>query len=44
MEDLLGIEVDYLNDGAIKLHQTTYVRKMVERFLPNGPLAGTQRN
>ena len=30
MEDLLGIEVDYLEDGAIKLHQSKYVQKMVE--------------
>ena len=36
MEDLLGIEVDYLPDGSIKLHQTTYVRKLVERFCPDG--------
>ncbi len=28
MEDLLGIEVDYLPDGAIKLHQTSYVKKL----------------
>ena len=33
MEDLLGIEVDYLPDGSIKLHQTSYVRKIVERFV-----------
>ena len=37
MEDLLGIEVDYLADGAIKLHQESYVKKIVERFLPDGP-------
>ena len=36
MEDLLGIEVDYLPDGSIKLHQTTYIRKLVERFCPHG--------
>ena len=28
MEDLLGIEVDYLPDGAIKLHQTSYVQSL----------------
>ena len=44
MEDLLGIEVDYLPDGAIKLHQTSYVRKLVERFLPDGPVAKVQYN
>ena len=43
MEDLLGIEVDYLADGAIKLHQTSYVNKLVERFLPHGPLEKVQR-
>ena len=36
MEDLLGIEVDYLEDGSIKLHQTKYIKKIVERFLPHG--------
>jgi hypothetical protein len=44
MEDLLGIEVDYLPDGAIKLHQTSYVKKLIERFLPHGPLEKVQRN
>ena len=44
MEDLLGIEVDYLEDGSIKLHQSTYINKMVERFLPGGPSARVQRN
>jgi hypothetical protein len=43
MEDLLGIEVDYLPDGAIKLHQTSYVKKLIERFLPHGPLEKVQR-
>jgi hypothetical protein len=43
MEDLLGIEVDYLPDGAIKLHQTSYVKKLIERFLPYGPLEKVQR-
>jgi hypothetical protein len=43
MEDLLGIEVDYLTDGAIKLHQTSYVKKLIERFLPHGPLEKVQR-
>ena len=36
MEDLLGIEVDYLPDGSIKLHQTSYIRKLVQRFCPRG--------
>ena len=30
MEDLLGIEIDYLEDGSIKLHQTRYVEKIIE--------------
>ena len=40
MEDLLGIEVDYLPDGSIKLHQTTYIRKLIERFCPDGARSG----
>ena len=43
MEDLLGIEIDYLEDGSIKLHQTRYVEKIVERFLPDGPTPKSQR-
>ena len=38
MEDLLGIEVEYLADGSIKLHQRRYIEKIVARFLPKGPL------
>ena len=44
MEDLLGIEVDYKANGSIKLHQRKYIEKMVERFMPNGPLPKAQRN
>lgn len=44
MEDLLGIEVQYNNDGSIKLHQRKYIDKVVSRFLPNGPLPASQRN
>ena len=36
MEDLLGIEVDYKPNGSIKLHQTRYIRKLIERFCPDG--------
>ena len=43
MHDLLGIEVDYLEDGAIKLHQESYIKKIVERFLPDGPSSRVQR-
>ena len=35
MDDLLGIEIDYLPDGGIKLHQTAYVNKVVNRFMPD---------
>ena len=44
MEDLLGIEVDYLDDGSIKLHQRKYIQKLVNRFLPDGPMPKAQRN
>jgi hypothetical protein len=44
MEDLLGIDVDYLEDGSIKLHQTRYIEKIVERFLPDGPTSKAQRD
>jgi hypothetical protein len=42
MEDLLGIEIEYLADGSIKLHQEKYIKKIVERFLPDGPLPNVQ--
>ena len=44
MDDLLGIEIDYLNDGSIKLHQTSYIKKIVSRFLPDGALPKAQGN
>ena len=44
MEDLLGIEVEYNSDGSIKLHQSTYIRKVVERFMPDGPGNRVQKN
>ena len=44
MEDLLGIEVEYNDDGSIKLHQRKYIEKVIERFLPNGPLTKAQGN
>jgi len=37
MQDLLGIECDYLPDGSINLHQTKFIRKSLGRFSPNGP-------
>jgi len=36
MSDLLGVEVDYQQDGSILLHQAKYVKKMIERFYPSG--------
>ena len=44
MEDLLGIEVVYNDDGSITLHQRKYIEKIVSRFLPDGPLSKSQRN
>ena len=44
MEDLLGIKVEHNADGSIKLHQRKYIEKVVERFLPHGPLPKAQRN
>ena len=42
MEDLLGIEIEYFANGSIKLHQEKYIKKIVERFLPDGPLPNVQ--
>ena len=44
MEDLLGIEVDYLADGSIKLHQTGYIRKVVSRFLSDASLSEVRKD
>ena len=44
MEDLLGIEVEYNEDGSIKLHQRKYIESIVKRFLPDGPSPSVQRN
>ena len=44
MEDLLGIEVEYNDNGSITLHQRKYIEKIVQRFLPDGPIAKAQRN
>ena len=44
MDDLLGIEVERNGDGSIKLHQRKYIQKIVDRFLPDGPLPKSQRN
>ena len=37
MLDLLGIDCDRQADGSILLHQTSYVKKMLARFAPDGP-------
>ena len=37
MTDLLAIEVRYNNDGSLTLHQEAYVRKLLEKYMPNGP-------
>ena len=44
MDDLLGIEVDRLDDGSIKLHQRAYIKKITDEHLPDGPLSKAQRN
>ena len=38
MTDLLSIDCDYQSDGSILLHQGNYVRKMLSRFAPDGPV------
>ena len=44
MDDLLGIEIDYLDNGSIKLHQTSYINKIVSRFMSDGTLPKAQGN
>jgi hypothetical protein len=44
MEDLLGIEVTYNEDGSITLHQKRYIEKLVKRFLPAGVSHRVQAN
>ena len=36
MVDLLAIETKYNADGTITLHQETYVRKLLAKYMPNG--------
>ena len=38
MFDLLGIDCDRMEDGSMYLHQSAYVRKMLARFAPDGPV------
>lgn len=44
MEDLLAIQSRVGKDGSITLHQEKYIRKLLNRFQPNGPPATVQRN
>ena len=37
MDDLLGMEFEYFEDGSIKLHQKNYIKKLLSKFLPHGP-------
>ena len=37
MHDLLGMECEPQADGSIKLHQCKYIKKLLARYLPNGP-------
>ena len=37
MHDLLGMECEPQADGSIKLHQCKYIKKLLTRYLPNGP-------
>ena len=37
MHDLLGMECEPQTDGSIKLHQCKYIKKLLARYLPNGP-------
>ena len=44
MEEPLGIVVDYNGDGSVKLHQRKYIEKLIEGFMPDGPLSKAQGN
>ena len=44
MTDLLAIEVRYNSDGSITLHQESYVKKLLAKYMPDGPPASLQRN
>ena len=38
MSDLLAMDCERMPDGSILLHQGRYVRKLLQRFSPNGPV------
>ena len=44
IDDLLGIEVRHNDDDSITIHQSKYISKMVDRFLPDGMPSHVQRN
>ena len=44
MDDLLGMQCEYGSDGSITIHQRAYAEKLVERFLPKGPVGRASAN
>ena len=44
MDDLLGVQVRYNEDGSITLHQEKYIDKLVSRFLADGIPSSMQLN
>jgi hypothetical protein len=42
MVDLLGMECENLPDKSIKIHQEKYVKKLLGRYLPQGPPTRTK--
>ena len=44
MVDLLAIEVERLPSGSIKLHQKSYITKLLAKYLPNGPPSGSRKD
>ena len=44
MHDLLAIEMVVNNDESITLHQESYIRALLAKYLPDGPPAHVQKN
>ena len=44
IDGLLGMQCEYGSDGSITIHQRAYAEKLVERFLPNGPVGRASAN
>lgn len=44
MEDLLAIQARYNEDGSVTLHQTKYIEKLLNKFMPDGCGNKVQRN